>query len=221
MDKSIKLQVRELLEQRDYERLLDLCEKDGHFWKELKFRLYDIDERLRWPAIEAVGRLMRRWWENGQQGKVREYIRNLFWSIKDESGGIGWSAPQTIAEIIANIPELIDPYGSVMIAHAFEEPPLVKGGLWGIGRLGKELADSVDFFQDWILSSFEIDDAETLGLAAWAMGEVGFKPALPFLEKVKERSEPVRIYIKGDFYEKPLGQWAEEAINKISEHTPI
>ncbi len=217
MENSIKTQVKNLLEQRDYERLLDLCEKDRHFWKELKFHLYDVDERLLWPAIEAVGRLMLQWWENGQQGKVREYIRNLFWSIKDEAGGIGWSAPHTIAEIIADIPELIDPYGSVMIAHAFEEPPLVKGGLWGIGRLGKKVADSVEFFQDRILSSFQIEDAETLGLAAWAIGEVGFKPALPFLEKLKERSEPVRIYIKGDFYEKPLEQWAEEAINKISE----
>jgi len=212
----LKKEVKDLLKQRDYDRLLNLCEKDEHFRKELHFHLYGIDERFLWPAIEATGKLMHRWWQSGRENKVREYIRNLFWSITDESGGIGWSAPQTIAEIIANIPILLDPYGSMMVAHAFEEPSLVRGGLWGIGRLGKEVADSVNFFQDRVLAAFHIDDAETLGLAAWAMGEVGFKPALPFLERLTDRRETIRIYIKGDFYEKPLGQWAEEAMKKMS-----
>lgn len=215
MEKPVKLQVKKLLEQRDYNRLLELCEEDRDFWKALRFHLYDINENLRWQTIEVIGKLMQRWWQSGKEGKVREYIRNLFWSIKDESGGIGWSSPQTIAEIIINIPELIDPYGSVMIAHALEEPSLIKGGLWGIGRLGREVADSVDFFQDMILTAFQINDAETLGLAAWAMGEVGYKCAPPFLKRLIEREDPVRIYIKGNFYEKPLGQWATEAIGKI------
>ena len=217
MDKSIKQRVRDLLEQKDYDRLLELCEKDRHFWKELRFSLYDIDERLRWAAIETVAKFMQRWWQAGEKEKVRDYIRNLFWSIMDESGGIGWSASQTIAEIIVNIPELLDPYGSMMIAHAFEEPPLIKGGLWGIGRMGKLSAEAITFFQDIVLEVFRSEDAETLGLAAWAMGEAGFKPALPFLEKLLERKEKVQIYIKGYFYEKPLGQWAKEAISKIND----
>jgi hypothetical protein len=217
VDKSIKHQVKDLLENRDHDRLAELCEKDRRFWQELRFRLYDIDERISWSSIEAVGKFTKRLWETGQREKVRVYIRTLFWSITDESGGIGWSAPQTIAEIIANIPELIDPYGSMVIAHTFEEPPLVKGGLWAIGRLGKLAAKAVDFFQDELLSLFQSDDAETLCLAAWAMGEVSFKAALPFLGKLLERKELVRIYIKGDFHEKPLGQWAKEAIIKMRE----
>ncbi len=217
MDKSIKQRVRDLLEQRDYDRLLELCEKDRHFWKELRFSLYDTDERLRWSAIETVAKFMQRWWQAGEKEKVRDYIRNLFWSIMDESGGIGWSAPQTIAEIIVDIPELLDPYGSMMIAHAFEEPPLIKGGLWGIGRMGKLSAEAITFFQDIVLEVFRSEDAETLGLAAWAVGEAGFKPALPFLEKLLERKEKVQIYIKGYFHEKPLGQWTREAISKIND----
>ncbi|OGW38509.1 MAG: hypothetical protein A2Y97_00545 [Nitrospirae bacterium RBG_13_39_12] len=216
MDKSLKRHVKNLLEQRDEERLVDLCEKDRHFWHALRFRLYDTDDRIRWAAIETVGKLMKLWWQKGRKEKVRNYIRTLFWSITDESGGIGWSASQTIAEIIFNIPELADPYGSMMIAHTFDEPPLVKGGLWGLGRIGKLGAGVVIFLQDKVLAVFQIDDAETLGLAAWAMGEVEFRPALPFLEKLIERKEPVHIYIEGNFYEKTLGQWAREAIDKIN-----
>lgn len=216
MDRSLKQQLRDLLQERDDKSLFELCEKDSRFWKELRFLLYTLDERLRWSAIEAVGKYMQHLWQQGRKEKVREYIRNLFWSITDESGGIGWSAPQTIAEIIVNIPELIDPYGSMVIAHTLEELPLVKGGLWAVGRMGRLAAGAVSFFQEMILEIFRNGDAETLGLAAWAMGEVGFEPALPFLEKLAGFKEPVRIYIKTRFHEKPLGQWAREAIIKIN-----
>ena len=216
MKEIIKTQVRELLKEREYDHLTDLCVVDRHAWQELRFRLYEIDERIRWSAIEAAAKLMKRWWQLKQQEKVRDFIRNLFWSMTDESGGIGWSSPQTIAETIVNIPEILDPYGSMMIAYSIEEPPLMKGGLWGIGRMGKMIADSMDFFQEKILAVFQNDDPEILGLAAWAMGEVGFKPSLSYLEILRERNEPVRIYINGDFSEKYLGQWAEEAMNKIA-----
>jgi hypothetical protein len=215
MDKSVKQQVGELLRKRDYEPLLDLCERDRHFWQEVRFRLYDLDERLRWPAIEVAAKRMQRLWLSGKEEKVRIYIRTLFWSMSDESGGIGWSSAQTIAEIIANIPDLIDPYGRMMIAYSIEEPPLMKGGLWGIGRLGKKLGDALGLFKDQVPAVFEVDDSEILGLACWAMGEACFKPALPWLDALKERKEIVTIYIQGVFSEKPLGHWAEEAICKI------
>jgi hypothetical protein len=215
MDKSVKQQVGEFLRKRDYEPLLDLCERDSHFWQEVRFRLYDIDEQIRWPAIEAAAGFMRRWWLSGREEKVRIYIRTLFWSMSDESGGIGWSAPQTISEIIVHIPEIIDPYGSMMIAYSIEEPPLMKGGLWGIGRLGKRIAESVDFFQDKVLAVFQSDSTDVLGIAAWAMGETGFKPAMPFLERLLMHNEPVKIYMDGIFYEKAINQWSEEAIKKI------
>ena len=217
MDKSLKQQVGELLRKRDYDPLLDLCERDRRFWQEVRFRLFDMDENFRWTAIEMAAKLMRHWWSLGYEEKVRIYIRTLFWSMSDESGGIGWSSPQTIAEIIANIPEIIDPYGSMMIAYSIEEPPLMQGGLWGIGRLGKQIAESVDFFRDKVLAVFQSDSTDVLGIAAWAMGETGFKPAMPFLEKLMVHTEPATIYIDGIFYEKAINQWAEEGINKIKQ----
>jgi hypothetical protein len=214
MDTFIKKQVEDLLRKQDYAVLLDLCEKDRSVWQEVRFRLYDIDERLRWSAIETAAKLMQRWWNSGREEKVRIYIRTLFWSMSDESGGIGWSSPQTIAEIIVNIPELIDPYGSMIIAYSIDEPSFIKGGLWGIGRLGRKITEAVTFFQDKVLAIFDSNDVEILGLLAWALGEVDFKPAKPFLERLQVLPEPVRIYMNGDFCEKNLDQWVKEAITK-------
>jgi hypothetical protein len=215
MDTLVKQYVGELLRKRAFGQLLELCEKNRKYWQEVRFRLYDIDERLRWPAIETVALFMQRWWQAGKEDKVRQYIRTLFWSMTDESGGIGWSSPQAVAEIIVHIPEIIDPYGSMMIAYSIEEPPLVNGGLWGIGRLGERITGAVDFFRDKVLAVFEINDIETLGLASWSMGEIRFKPALPFLEKLLFQEDTARMYLEGDFHEKPLGLWAKEAICKI------
>jgi hypothetical protein len=215
MGKSAKKIVEDLLITRDHGTLLDLCEQDRRFWQEVRFRLYDLDERIRWSAIEVVAKFMERWWHSGRQEKVRVYIRTLFWSMNEESGGIGWSSPQTIAEIIVHIPEFIDPYGSMMIAHSIEEPPLMKGGAWGIGRLGTRIADSIEPFREKVLAVFQEDDSETLGLLAWAMGRTRYSPAGRFLEKLLQRDEPVMIYIDGVFLQKPLKQWAEEAIGLI------
>jgi hypothetical protein len=103
----------------------------------------------------------------------------------------------------------------MMIAHSIEEPPLMKGGVWGIGRLGTRIADSIEAFREKVLAVFQEDDCETLGLLAWAMGKTGFSPAMPYLERLLQREEPVMIYIDGVFLQKPLKQWAEEAIKSI------
>ncbi len=215
MSKSIRQQVNDLLKQREYDSLLNLCQEEKQAWKILSANLYSTDEDLIWPAIEAIAMLVERWWEAGEEEKVREYIRRLFWSLNDESGGIGWNAPQTIAEIIVLIPELIDPYGSMMIDRTMEESLLVPSGLWAIGRLGSQIEPAVRFFRSTVLASFQRNDAQTLGVASWAMGEASFTPALSLLESLADREETVRIYIDGDFHEKSLGQWAKDAIAQI------
>jgi hypothetical protein len=216
MDRSVNQDVNALLLQQDYARLLSLCKMDRRFWKALQSKMYDTDENVRWPAIEAVARLLQEWWQDGHEERVREFVRRLIWSVTDESGGIGWSAPQTIARIIVLIPSLVDPYGSIMISRALVEPVLVESGLWCIGCLAGLAKGAVDSFQDMVLDVFNSDDPQTLGVAAWAMGEVSFAPALPFLKLLKDRMESVRIYIGGHFQEKTLGRWAEDAISRIS-----
>jgi hypothetical protein len=218
---SIKTRVGELLRQREYALLSEYCKRDQRFWQAVRFRLYDLDEPVRWAAIETVAKVMEQWWEAGRDEKVRNYIRTLFWSMTDESGGIGWSSPQTIAEIIVHIPEIIDPYGSMMIAHTIDEPPLIKGGLWGIGRLGKRIAESVTFFQNRMFELFKSNDPEILGHLAWAMGEVGYEPALPLVKALTESTGQVTIYSGGHFLKKSPGEWAVEAIEKMQRTSDV
>ncbi len=214
-NKSVKSNVHTLLLERDYDRLIVLCEEDRQAWKTLRDSLYETDENLIWPAIESIAMLMGKWWQAGEEEKVRESIRRLFWALNDESGGIGWNAPQTIAEIIVLIPELVDPYGSMVVDRTMEEPLLVLSGLWAVGRLGKRIEGSINLFEEALLNTFKTEDMQVLGLACWAMGQAGFKAALPSIELLRNRQEIVRIYFHGDFMEKSLGQWSEESIQLI------
>lgn len=215
MDISVRKEIKNLLINKDYANLVELCEEDSDHWKCLRQSLYEPDENLRWAAIEATARLMQSRWQAGQEEKVRDYIRRLIWSLTDESGEMGWSAPETIAMTISLIPELLEPYGSMMLVRALEEPPLVNGALWGIGRLGKTIRGQVEILKELALETFQSGDPQTLGVAAWAMGEAGLPAALPYIKKLVNRSELARVYIEGRLHEKSLGQWAEEAIGKI------
>lgn len=216
MNSSIKQEVHLLLTQRDYDRLLDMCQADRRYWKILRSFSKENDDSTTWPAIEATALLMQRWWKLGDTDRVVDYIRRQFWSINDESGEIGWNAPAIVAEIIIAIPELLVPNGSIMISRALEEPPLVKSGLWGIGRLGTKITESVERFQDLVLAAFKSDDPEIIGYAAWALGEAKFPLALSYLESLQDRQELVQIYIDGQFQGKSIGTWAKDAISKIN-----
>jgi hypothetical protein len=209
---QIEKQIDLALLKRDYQKLDRLNREDRRVWRVLQFKLYQTDETLRWHSIEAIAVLLRTEWDLGRREKVRDYLRRLIWSISDESGGIGWSAPQTIAETVVAIPPLNEPFVNIMIDRAFGEPTLIKSGLWAIGRLGRGAWRSVELFQDIVLASFAADEPERLGLAAWALGEVGYEPALPYLQPLRQRHEPVRIYVPPRFIERPLGRWASEAI---------
>ncbi len=221
MNEPIKREVIELLRRREFDALVARCDTDTTVWREVRHRFYDLDERIRWSAIETAARLMKKWWDAGKEERVRIYVRTLFWTLNDESGGIGWSSAQAIAEIIALIPSLIEPYGRMMIAHCIDEPPLLKGCFWGIGRVGALMRDAADAFAIEIVESLRGAEVDVLGTAAWAMGETQFAPGIPFLTSLFERDETVAIYVGGILYEKPLRIWAEEAIQKIRHSTSM
>ena len=114
------------------------------------------------------------------------------------------------------IPELLDPYASMIIDRTIEEPLLVPSSMWAIGRLGTQIKPAVSFFQEPVLRHFRSNNPDILGLAAWAMGEVRFEPALPELAKLQQRDEPVRIYIGGQFHSRTIGNWSSISIAKIN-----
>ena len=84
MENPVKKTVEDLLITREHDTLLDLCEQDRRFWQEVRFRLYDLDERVRWSAIEADSEIHGALVAVGQAGKGADIYQDPF--LVDERG---------------------------------------------------------------------------------------------------------------------------------------
>jgi hypothetical protein len=129
---------------------------------------------LRWRAVSGMGMVVSRLAETRMES-ARVVMRRLMWSLNDESGGIGWGAPEALGEITARHSLLAGEYAHILVSYIrpdgnfLEHPVLQRGLLWGLGRLAHakpaRAADAAPFVRSFLTST----DACHRGLAAWFM----------------------------------------------------
>jgi len=102
---------------------------------------------VRWHAVSVFGTTVDRM--AGQDlESARIVMRRFLWSLNDESGGIGWGAPEAMAEIMYHCRPLAEEHLHMLVSYMREDGPeafqdgnfielpmLQRGLLWGIGRL--------------------------------------------------------------------------------------
>ena len=59
---------------------------------------------------------------------LRETCRKLVWSLSDESGGIGWSAPEILGEIVSADPKRFKDFIPLMASVYEIEEDVFRGG---------------------------------------------------------------------------------------------
>jgi hypothetical protein len=65
---------------------------------------YARDTLIGQRAIRAMG-LVAKELVTSEPEILRDRVRKLLWSLNDESGGIGWSAPELLGEIVSADPD--------------------------------------------------------------------------------------------------------------------
>ncbi|MFH2035369.1 MAG: DVU0298 family protein [Candidatus Zixiibacteriota bacterium] len=125
--------LRQFLVDGEYDRLLDWAKTVRNPQRFLMSLAYDPDPNVKWGSILAIGKVARILADDDID-KVRELIRRQLWLMNDESGGLGWSSPEIIGEILVNVPELIDEYGALLLAFLKEEP-FERGSHWAVFRI--------------------------------------------------------------------------------------
>ena len=73
------------------------------------------DQKIKWRAVTAMGMVISNLAEKEMES-ARVIMRRLMWSLNDESGGIGWGAPEAMAEIIACHQGLAEEYTHILIS---------------------------------------------------------------------------------------------------------
>ncbi|HHB76183.1 MAG TPA: HEAT repeat domain-containing protein [Desulfobulbus sp.] len=147
--RAIKKKIFSLLSGKDLEQVLaDL----GNFpAKQVINVLFSAicrdDDLVRWHAVSAMGVMVARL-AGEEMEEARIIMRRLLWSLNDESGGIGWGAPESMAEIMHRHAGLAWEYIHMLISYARPDGPeleqdgnyleheiLQQGLLWGFDRL--------------------------------------------------------------------------------------
>ncbi len=135
------------------------------------------EERIKWRAVRAFGLLVARLAGDDLEF-CRVIMRRLMWSLNDESGGIGWGAPEAMAEIIAQSDLLAAEYGHILVSYMrqdgnFLEHELLQHGLlWGIGRVAEVRPDLLHALKTeiYLLPYLEANDPVVRGRAVRAAG---------------------------------------------------
>lgn len=189
------------------------------------------EELVRWHAISAMGTLVARL-ANKDMEEGRIIMRRMLWSLNDESGGIGWGAPESMAEIMSLHEGLAREYIHMLISYMredgeeiwqdgnyLEHETLQQGLMWGAGRLAlscRQLVLEKGMEQD-LPPYLDAADGTVRGLAARAIGLLGTAASLDRLQELRTDDFPVRLYDEGRLSTVTVGELAWQALQRTAD----
>ena len=142
--KKLKREVLELLEQNDFENNIHKFHKydERKLVNALFSFLCSTDKKIKEHAVTAMGEVVSKIAEDDLEF-ARTIMRRLMLSLTEESGGIGWGAPEAMGEIMARSEKLAEEYHKILISYTlgggneldFED--LQKDVIAGLRRLAR------------------------------------------------------------------------------------
>ena len=178
---------------------------------------------VRWHAITALGPVMADLAEQNMEA-TRVVMRRLMWSLNDESGGIGWGAPEAMGEILSCHNGLAEEYTHILVAYMREDgfylelEQLQRGLMWGLARLAGKQPELLRVRNAviYLLPYLESSDSEVRGLAARCLGLLRAREAIPGLRNLAGDTSRVTYFHDRSFVSDTVSGLAEKALANIS-----
>lgn len=229
--RKIKPKVLELLHSRN---LTAIRKELQHYpAKDLANVLFSpicqVDPLVRWQAVISMGDAVIRLAAEDME-EARIIMRRFLWSLNDESGGIGWGAPECMAEIMCHHTGLATEYIHMLLSYMredgeelcqdgnfLEHPVLQRGLLWGIARLSRcrpELLLKKGADKD-IPPYLDAPDPETRALAALSAGALRLETTRQKLHHLTADLAPLTLYLESDFVQTTVGAMAHSALEAL------
>jgi HEAT repeat protein len=206
---ALRQAVRALLERGDYPPALELAAADRRVVRALVSLLCDPEELLRWRAVSALGRLA-----GTHPDLARPLVTRLYWSLNDESGGIGWMSAPALGEIGRRAPALLCQCVRPLVRY-LDEPFLLPGALWAIGRLAPAYPAETREVVPEVVQCCSSADPAARAQGAHALGEIGDGRARPALGALAHDEGPATLYRHGQLVTKQVREWAGEALARL------
>ena len=184
---------------------------------------------VRWHAVTCMGDAVARIAEDDLEA-ARIVLRRFLWSLNDESGGIGWGAPEAMAECLCRDERLAGEYAHMLVSYMredgeelcqdgnfIEHPLLQRGVVWGVARLAgcrRELLQQLGAGRDLNLY-LEAEDPELRGLAALAAGRLREATLRPLLPGLRADTAPLSWYDEGALHQTTVGALVRDALEEL------
>ncbi len=175
--------------------------------------LCHCQEIVRWRSVYCFGFVVFAMAEENLES-ARVVMRRFLWSLNDESGGIGWGAPESMAEIMCHHDKLRSEYLHMLISYMCEDgeddfqdgnyielPMLQRGLLWGVGRLcklhtGEMVGKNIVAH---LLPYLDSPDKTVVGMAIWCLNQIGINFEIDLspdmLRKIRKQKIELKIFL--------------------------
>lgn len=202
----LKQEIRDALLHADFDRVVQLSLKNVKVFSALISLSFDKEDPLSWRAIEAMGK------SAGAVAKsnpvfVRNVVQRLLWSMRDESGAIGWNAPEMLAEIVVHSPDLFADIPPVILSF-HEEEVFLRGVIWAMGRIAGSGIDPGYKTSDLIMQGLDHKDPSVRGLAVWTGLQLKDERIQEKIRTMTEDDGRFTIYENHALVEKTVGEVA-------------
>jgi hypothetical protein len=210
---TLKKSILLLLEANDLDSVVTLAKNKRRVVSLLVRISYDKETLAGWRAIKAVGLIAQELVRTDYE-YLRNTIRKLRWSLSDESGGIGWSAPELIGEIVCADPRrFADIVPLIADVYTIEEDVFRPGVLYAFSRIAESAPDLVAPFSDIINDALNDKNALVRFYALEAIRKLKSVPDLPItadvIKKLIHDNSEVWVYQGDAFINAVVGEMAK------------
>ena len=184
--------------------------------------LCSLDDLVKWRAVTAMGKVVSDLAASDVES-ARVIMRRFIWNLNDESGGIGWGCPESMAEAMTCNDRLAAEYGCILVSYIrpngnyLEHEGLQRGVLWGVGRLAHSWPEGMQAAADYLPPFMSSEDPNLRGLAVWAVGPVLTAEAIHRLEELANDRAVLMLYRQGQLVRYSVGQLAREGLARVEQ----
>jgi hypothetical protein len=182
--------------------------------------LFSLDDNLKWRAVTAMGKVVADLAASDLES-ARVVMRRFIWNLNDESGGIGWGCPESMAEAMAQNERLAEEYSCILVSYIqpgcnyLEHEGLQQGVLWGIGRLAHTRPQYTRNSAAYLLAYMESENPELRGLAVRAVIPPMNENTIQRLKQLLNDQAIFTLYHNGNLDQYSVGQEARNALTSI------
>jgi len=152
-DGNLKREILHILQEKTPAALLGLDASERKMITILVRMAYDKETLVGWRAIKSIGLVASEMVRRDPEF-LRETCRKLLWSFTDESGGIGWSAPEMLGEIVSSDPKRFqDVIPLIAAAYEVDEDVFRAGVLYALSRVAEHAPELAAPYQKIVVLS--------------------------------------------------------------------